>query len=175
MKGKPARRAALTGPLVVVSLILASSLGCATRIGYRPAEPVRISEVAPVGDAVRRASLRLCVEGLRADEAGRDALARSRYERAIQIDPTNPWAYLSLARHEVESGDPDRALEYVEQAESLLRAEGVRSPGVEPHLLGLRGAALQASGRDGAGDLERAAVLAPASWSDGHLSAAELR
>ncbi len=175
MKGKPARRAALTGPLVVVSLVLASSLGCATRIGYRPAEPVRISEVSPAGDAVRRASLRLCVEGLRADEDGRSARARSQYERAIQIDPTNPWVYLSLARHEVESGEPDRALEYLQQADSLLRAEGALSPEVELHLIGLRGAALQAGGRGGGGDLERAAQLSPEVWGDGRLTASELR
>jgi len=175
VKGKPERRAAPTGALVVASLILASSMGCATRSVYRPVEPVRISEVAPVGDAVRRASLRLCVEGLRADEAGRDALARSRYERAIQIDPTNPWAYLSLARHEVESGEPERALEYLQQADSLLRAEGAFSPGVELHLVGLRGAALQAMGRGGGGDLERAAQRSPELWGDGRLAASELR
>jgi len=175
VNGASKRRAAPIGLLVLASLLFASGLGCATRTVYQQVEPVRISSVEPAGDAVRRASLRLCTEGLRSDERGRSARARSQYERAIQIDPTNPWAYLSLARHEVESGDPDRALEYVEQAESLLRAEGVRSPGVEPHLLGLRGAALQATGRDGAPDLERAARLAPAAWSDGHLSAAELR
>ena len=163
------------GSLVLALLFLVLTLACATPAVRPKVEPVRLSTVEPAGDAVRRASLRLCIDGLRADEQGHSAHARSQYERAIQVDPTNPWAYLSLARHEMDSGDPDRALEYVRQAANLLRSEGALSPGVEPHLLGLRGAALQASGRDGAGDLERAAVLAPASWSDGHLSAAELR
>ena len=175
MTDRPERRAAPNGPLVLASLILALSLGCATRVVYRPVEPVRISEVAPAGDAVRRASLRLCVEGLRADEDGRSARARIQYERAIQIDPTNPWAYLSLARHEVERGEPDRALEYLQQADSLLRAESALSPGVEPHLIGLRGAALQAEGRGGGADLERAAQLSPEVWGDGRLTASELR
>lgn len=169
------RRAAQTGPLVAAILILVSTLGCATRLGTRPVEPLRISEVSPAGDAVRRASLRLCMEGLRADEAGRSARARSQYERAIQIDPTNPWAYLSLARHAVESGESLRALEYLQQADSLLRAEGALSPGVEPHLVGLRGAALQAEGRGGGAELERAARLSPEVWGDGRLTASELR
>lgn len=163
------------GSLVVALLLVALSLACATPSVQPPVEPVRLSTVKPAGDAVRRASLRLCLEGLRADEQGHSAHARSQYERAIQIDPTNPWAYLCLARHEVDEGDPDRALEYVRQAANLLRSEGALSPGVEPHLLGLRGAALQASGHDGARDLDRAALLAPAVWSDGHLSATELR
>ena len=175
MTGAFEPRGAPLGALVLASLVFVSSLGCATRTGDRRVEPVRLSSVDPAGDAVRRASLRLCVEGLSADESDRPGLPQSQYERAIQIDPTNPWAYLSLARHEVDNGDPAHALEYLQQAASLLRAEGALSPGVEPHLLGLRGEALQASGRSGASDLERAARLAPAVWGDGHLAAWELR
>jgi hypothetical protein len=89
----------------------------------------------------------------------------------------NPFAYLALARQAVESGDGATALEDLEQAELLLGAENLRSPRVEPHLVGLRGGALRANG-DAAGAsalLARASKLAPTVWGDGELSAAELR
>ncbi len=139
-----------------------------------PIEALRLSQLASQGDPARRASLRLCTDGLQADIAGRALAARSRYERAIALDPTNPWAYLVLARHEVALGDPQRALEYVQQAETLLQTEGAFVPGVEPHIEGLRGAALIASGRPGGEQLRRAAALSPAIWSDGRLDADEL-
>jgi tetratricopeptide (TPR) repeat protein len=127
------------------------------------------------GDATRRASVRLCLLGLEADEAGRASLAESHYERAIQIDPTNPFAYLALARHALDVDEPVRALEYLNQAEVLLESQAARSPRVEPHLAGLRGAALRMDGRGGDDLLDDAARLSPSVWSDGQLSAAELR
>ena len=163
------------GLTVVAAGLLMIGLGCASRTSPRPVEPVRVSQIDAAADPVRRASLRLTLDGLDADARGRSTRARSQYERAIQIDPTNPWAYLALARLEVARGDANRALEYLQQAESLLRAERAFSPGVQPHLFGLRGAALQATGRDGLPELERAAQLAPAVWGDGQLSPSELR
>ena len=162
----------LAGALLVLLLVL----GCATggRLGGG-APALRLSELANEGDATRRASLRLCVDGLDAAAAGHPGAALGQYERAIQIDPTNPYAYLVLARHELEAGDPLRALEYLNQAEMLLESENARSPEVEAHLVGLRGAALRATGRAGDGDLEQARRLAPAVWDDGQLTAAELR
>jgi len=157
-------------------LALVLALGCAT--SGRPGggeDALRLSELADQGDWKRRASLRLCLDGLDAASAGRSIAALGQYDRAIQIDPTNPYAYLVLARHEVEAGDPVRALEYLDQSEMLLESENARSPEVEAHLLGLRGAALRETGRDGDAYLERARRLAPAVWEDGRLSAAELR
>lgn len=136
--------------------------------------PQRVSQVATQGDPARRASLRLCADGLRADIDQRFAAARGQYERAMQIDPTNPWVYLVLARHEVEIGDADRALQYARQAETLLRSEGTYSPGVEMHVSGLRGAALESLGQSGEMYLDRAATLAPELWGDWRLDADEL-
>ena len=149
-------------------LVLVLVLGCAAggRLGGGP-EALRFSELADEGDATRRASLRLCVDGLDAAAAGQPGAALGQYERAIQIDPTNPYAYLVLARHEVEVGDPVRALEYLNQSETLLDSENARSREVEAHLVGLRGAALRATGSDGDGYLEQARHLAPAVWEDG--------
>lgn len=149
------------------------ALGCAG-VGANGRAPLRLSELDE-GDATRRASLRLCIDGLGADEDGRRHVARSLYERAIQIDPTNPYAYLALARHELDEGDPNRGLEYLDQAETLLASEDRLSPGVEVHLVGLRGMALEASGRDGAEPLAQARRLSPEVWDDGRLSADELR
>ena len=157
-------------------LVLVLMLGCATggRLGGGP-EALRFSELADEGDATRRASLRLCANGLDADVDGRRVTALGQYERAIRIDATNPYAYLVLARHELEAGDPVRALEYLNQSEMLLESENARSQDVEAHLVGLRGAALRDMGGAGEGYLEEARRLAPAVWDDGQLTAAELR
>ena len=154
-------------------------IGCAgsTSIFAPRPEPLRISEVAGEGDAARRASQRLVLQGLGSDAEGQTRLARRSYERALQVDANNPYAYLALARQAVESGDGPSALEYLEQAELLLGAEDLRSPRVEPHLAGLRGAALRARGDErGASELlAHASELAPSVWDDGQLSAEELR
>jgi tetratricopeptide (TPR) repeat protein len=167
--------------LPALPLLLAwGALGCALRFAPLPGEsgaaPLRVSEAALEGDATRRASLRLVLQGLDEDEAGRAAAARSSYERAIQIDSTNPYAYLALARHEVDAERWDRALEALDQAELLFGAEA--APGVEAHLAGLRGAARLGNGY---GDeeagvlLDRAGQIAPEVWADGRLDAEELR
>jgi len=166
------RRGGALGGRLLAALLVVS---CAGLRGPGGTQPLHLSELTGEGDPIRRASLRLCVNGLDADEAGRPQTARSLYERAIQIDPTNPYAYLALARHEVERGDPERALEYVAQAETLLASEEALSPRVEPHLDGLRGAALEASGRDGSEPLAHARRASPQVWDDGRLSAGELR
>ena len=161
---------------LLLALPLALAAGCrAPALRVAAPQPLRFSEIATQGDPARRASLRLCSEGLRSDSEGRAVAAQSRYERAIQIDPTNPWAYLALARHELDTGDGDSALTYLQRAETLLEGEGERSPRVEPHLAGLRGAALRATGRPGETHLERAAALAPEVWGDWRLDADELR
>jgi tetratricopeptide (TPR) repeat protein len=166
-----------TLPVLLIAVGLAA--GCA---GLRPpplarVEPVRLSELASQGDPARRASQRLLLRGLEEEDAGRPALAQGQYERALQVDPTNPWVYLALARHELAAGTAARALPFLDQAESLLGREPGDPRRVEPHLLGLRGAALVRSGRaaEGAPLLDRAAALAPGVWADGRLDASELR
>jgi len=163
---------------VAVAACLVPSSGCALRFapppGQRPAV-LRVSDVAGEGDATRRASLRLVLQGLDEDAAGRSATARSSYERAIQIDATNPYAYLALARHEVEAERWRRALEALDQAELLFGSEP--APGVEAHIAGLRGAATLGKGYGGDAEvlLDRANRIAPEVWADGYLSAEELR
>jgi tetratricopeptide (TPR) repeat protein len=136
-----------------------------------------LSDVAGQGDAARRASTRLVLTGLEADQALRPAQALAFYERALQVDPNNPFAYLALARHHVDGADPERALAFLDKAEVLLAHSDWQSPGLEADLLGIRGSALRASGRiDSALPLlERARRLSPTVWDDAHLDASELR
>ena len=159
--------------------VLTALAGCAALRpgGWPDRDALRISEVVEQGDAPRRASLRLVMNGLSRDDHGEPRRALGLYERAIRVDPTNPFAYLAIARHYADSDDPERALEYLNQAEILFRSEYDESPRVEPHLAGLRGVALDASGRRREAEtlLARARQEAPDVWSDGRLTAAELR
>jgi tetratricopeptide (TPR) repeat protein len=153
----------------------ALALGCAA---HPPAPPVpRVSEVASSGDDQFRASQQLLLEGLAADERGDATRARSRYERALQIDANNPWVYIALARHYVESGDAGRALAHLDRAEALLDSQENPSPGARVHCEGLRGAALALEGDRAEAQplLDAAARSAPDVWGDGELSASELR
>jgi tetratricopeptide (TPR) repeat protein len=170
------RLGGLLGSLVVIAA-LAGCAGLRPRFAPPTSEPLRLHEIADEGDAARRASQRLVLQGLEFDAQGRTRNARMSYERALQVDANNPFAYLALARQAVESGDGNSALEYLEQAEVLLGSEDQISPRVEPHLAGLRGAALRLSGDDRAASelLLRASKLAPTVWDDGQLSADELR
>ncbi|MCH2186541.1 tetratricopeptide repeat protein [Myxococcota bacterium] len=169
-----------TRPVLGLGLVLAWLSGCQT---HPPApsktkvEPMRISQALGQGDPARRASIRLVVQGLDEDEAGRPQRARGSYERALQVDPTNPYAYLAMARHELELGESQDALDFIEQAAALFESEGQRRPEVGVHLIGLRAEALRAGGRDQEAQLyfETAGELAPEIWGDGALSPSELR
>ena len=138
---------------------------------------LRLSELAGEGDAERRTSLELVLQGLDEDASGRPTAALAEYQSALRVDPTNPWVYLALARHHVDGTQPERALPFLDQARALVEGQGVDSPRVEAHLLGLRGAALVAIGRpvEGLPLLDEARTLAPDVWADGHLSARELQ
>jgi len=153
--------------------------GCASLFGSGSDEvrPLRITNVAEDGDAARRASVRLVDDGLVADADGDEARAQARYERALQVDASNPYAYLAIARHYVETQDPQRALQFLDRADALFRMQGTPPPGVQVHLLGLRGGALYDSGDISAGVelLDRARELSPAVWGDGALHPNELR
>jgi hypothetical protein len=163
--------------IIWVMLILTGSLiGCAS-LGRRPPEPFRVSEVVEQGDAARRASVRLVLEGLDADERGAVSRALGDYDRAIQVDPSNPYAFLAVARHHVDGTEPTQALPFLDKADALLRSQDGPSPRVEVHLIGLRGEVSYLTGDVDTGVrlLEQAREMAPQVWRDGHLSAAELR
>lgn len=163
-------------PLALLSLL--ALVACAP-LGapIRGAQPLRLSELLDEGDAERRSSQSLVVQGLEADADARPDEALGDYLSALRVDPGNPWAYLALARQQVDGPAPARALAHLDKCESLLDAEARRSPRVQAHLVGIRGAALAANGqrREAEPMLSRARELAPAVWSDGALSADELR
>lgn len=166
-------------------LLLAVIAGCAgpvQRIAPVHGGALRISEVVGEGDPTRRASTQLVARGLAAADAQRGLV---HFERAIMVDAGNPYAYLALAAFEVQWGDVGRGRQALDQAELLFESQGLRSPRVEPHLVGLRGRAelrsrtgSRAAATGVAGGealLERARRLAPVAWGDGWLRAAELQ
>jgi hypothetical protein len=117
--------------------------------------------------------MRLVMGGLDSDSGGRLAEGSARYQRALQVDPTNPYAWLALARQEIFEGDAERGLAHLDKARALLGSD----ESVAAHLAGLRGAGLLALGQSGLGQpfLEEARQLAPDVWGDGTLDASELR
>ena len=173
--------------LVILASIFTYSGCLSPGTDYAGGRALRVSDVAARGDAARRASVRLVIQGLDADTAadlylGMDSetelrRAQGSYERAIQVDPTNPYAYLALARHHLDGGDASQAANLIDQSAALFEAEGLRSSEVNVHLIGLRGWSFESRGRSGEGEpyLRRAATLAPNVWGDGSLSAEELR
>ncbi|HVN41066.1 MAG TPA: hypothetical protein VMW19_23120 [Myxococcota bacterium] len=168
-------RALRRGALAIVTASIA--WGCAIAPTQAPQPSMRIRDVARDGDETRRASQQLVLEGLRADSAHEFERARSLYQRALQVDSGNPYAYLALARQSAEQDEPELVLQYVDRAEDLLSADADPSPGAEVHLEGLRGLALAQTGETVRAHelLERAAESAPDVWGDGRLDADELR
>jgi tetratricopeptide (TPR) repeat protein len=169
---------------MLVSLLVVGAIpgftGCRTfgdPGGSERVDPIRVSDAVDSGDPARRASIRLVLQGLDADIDQELERAQGSYERAIQVDATNPYAYLALARHYLDGYQADRAVPLLDQAAALFEAEGMREPRVGVHLMGLRGRALLATGQDedAAIYLDRAAVLAPEIWGDRYLSPRELR
>jgi hypothetical protein len=132
--------------------------------------------VAELGDPARLASLRYVIEGLRSDQVGDASRALGRYELALKVDPTNPYATLALARHHHELGTPISTLSFLDQSAAQLQSQGLFSPRVRVHLVGMRGAAWYSSGHieDGLAGLAEARELAPYVWDDGRLEAREL-
>jgi tetratricopeptide (TPR) repeat protein len=141
------------------------------------APPFHLEPLASSGDAARRASVRIVLDGLDADADGDSDGAVRTYQRALQVDPANPYAYLCLARTWIERGDPVRALTFLDKADALLGAQRARDASVEGVVVGLRASALGASGRDAEARplLDRARAIAPDAWADGRLDARELR
>ncbi len=162
----------------LLAVLLALTLGCATRAALiRPVPPLRLGAQLAEGDAQRRASTRVTLDGLSHDARRDFAAAQGLYERALEVDPTNPWAYLALARLHCDGPQPQRALPFLDKAHALLSREPAPPPGAEAHLVGLRGQVLRALGReqDAAPLLARARALDPEAWADARLDAAELR
>lgn len=169
---RPGRKLA---SIVAMSLLAA----CVAPAGRRPVpiEPLRVRDARDIGDPQRRASTRLVLEALDAEVRERPEQAVSLLQSALRVDPTNPWAYLVLARNRAAGDQPAAALAALEQAEARLLAEGELDPRVEVHLVGLRGVALAGSGEPERGRalLADAALRAPGVWADGRLDARELR
>lgn len=167
-------RVAVAG--LMVTCVFAGCAGLRPRAAPHTAS-FHISDHRHEGDAARRASTELVLMGLDDDISGRSQRALSQYERALQVDPNNPYAYLALARHFADSADPRRGAPYLDRAEALIILQETPNAAVQVHLLGLRGQV----GSDGSPGSEasrrhlaEAARASPEFWGDGRLSADEL-
>lgn len=172
---------ALKKPTLAIALALAVVLGAACVLpgSVRPPSPgFRLSSVADQGDAARRASTRLALRGLDADAQSLPDEAAAFYDRALQVDPTNPYVYLCLARHDVEDGQPEQAQADLDKADALVGSlDASQAEIVRVYLTGLRGAALEEEGKPQQAQpfLDAARKAAPEAWADGRLDASELR
>lgn len=169
---------AFSVPVLAALCVLLSLGGCAL-LPRSPAPlppAMRISDFVEHGTPKRRASTRLVLLGLEAGMERRPAEALGFYDRALQLDPNNPMAYLALARHEIfEGSSAEQALVFLDQAETMLGRQA-NTPGIAVHLAGLRGAALAAVGEAGrAAPYLQQAMEGALVWADGVLSAGELR
>jgi tetratricopeptide (TPR) repeat protein len=169
------RLACLFGVLLVLG-------GCVAGQRYVPrsapkAQPLTASGAIGLDDAARDASLRLVVAGLEDDEAGRPSRALASYQRAVRVDPTNPFAFLALSRHHLQGDSIDEASAFLDQARSLFESEQRLGPSVDVWGVGLRAGIDRAAGRTDRADalFERARELSPEIWGDERLSAEELR
>lgn len=174
--------------LTLCVCLLAGCLGRGASGPQYGGGPLRVSELDDGGDPRRGASLWALSRGLDYAAEGQPDRALVEYERAIQVDASNPYAYLALSRHYLELGDAESALRNLDQAELLLgltdtderrpgRATDPRLERIQPHIDGLRGGALLALGREAEARplLERAREGAPDVWGDGQLAAEEFR
>lgn len=171
-----------TAPPILMMFLLALVLGCASGArlpsGFGPStRPLTASDALGLYDAVRDGSLRLVIEGLDEDQAGRPDRALAKYQRAIRVDPTNPFAFLALARHHLEGDSPEEASAFLDQARALFEAQGDLGSSIGVWGVGLRAGIERARGRDEKADalLSQARRLSPEIWGDGRLSARELR
>jgi tetratricopeptide (TPR) repeat protein len=173
--------AALNKRSAGIALAVATWLGLACALpgaAPPPSASFHLSSVADQGDPARRASTRLALRGLDADAESLPDEAAAFYDRALQVDPTNPYVYLCLARHDVEDGAPEQAEADLDKADALVGSLDARQEGiVRVYLMGLRGAALEQQGntQQGLSLLDAARKAAPEAWADGRLDAAELR
>ncbi len=166
--------------VLLVPLLAVGLSGCLRGPGYvaqhRAVQPLTASAALGRYDPARDASLRLVIEGLEADEAGRATRALASYQRAVRVDATNPFAFLALARHHLEAGAAEEAGAFLDQARSLFEAQQTLGPEVDVWGLGLRAGIDRSLGRDESADalFEAARTLSPRVWRDERLSAGEL-
>ena len=171
-------------PLLVLALALALGWAQTACVEGRllprmQAVPPPLTASGAIGlyDSARDASLRMVIDGLDEDQAGRPSRALAKYQRAIRVDPTNPFAFLALARHHLEGGSASEASAFLDQARSLFEMEGRLGPAVDVWGLGLRAGIDRQLGNDDRADalFTRARELSPSIWGDERLSASELR
>jgi tetratricopeptide (TPR) repeat protein len=174
-RARPASRLVARG-LACALIVVASACRVTPRTPAAVAPPpyvvLRVTAAAQDGDARRRASTQLVLDGLASELRGNTREAAVRYGDALRVDANNPLASLAFARLEIFAGDADRGLAHLDRYASLAGEHADAA-----HVAGLRGAALARLGKRAlaAPYLQEARTLAPSVWDDAQLDARELR
>lgn len=131
--------------------------------------PSPLDTIGP-GTAPNVAAATRLVEAARRDlVAGNDSAALERLERAIAVDPNNPYAYCFLALLHLRTRTYDQAIAFADRAATLARAT---SPAWASRAFTLQGQAYEFAGRfaDARQAYQRAVQAAP----DNHSAAGGL-
>jgi len=92
-------------------LLLALLLAACAGPGPKPGEGGALSESRPVASLLARADAR--------SEAGELELAAALLERALRIEPRNPWLWYRLAELRLQQGRYTQAISLARKADSL--------------------------------------------------------
>jgi tetratricopeptide (TPR) repeat protein len=145
-------------PLLDESAILPGAVG---PDGALPVEPPALEHTIDASTAPNVAAATRLVAAGRARMAARDyGAALEQLERAIAIDPGNPYAYYYLAELHFVHRTYDQAIAFADRAASLSEA---RAPEWASRAYTLQGNAFEATGRlaDARGAYARAIQAAP--------------
>lgn len=108
------------------------------------AAPSPLSSIGPATPPNVAAATRLADAGRAKLEVGNDAAALDQLERAIAIDPNNPYAYYFLAALHLRAHSYDQAVAFADRAAALSAAV---SPEWTSRAWCLQGSAYEAAGR----------------------------
>ncbi len=103
-----------------------------------------LASIPPDTPPERVASLRLTEEASGLLARGDTPAALDRLEKAIRIDPANPYAYYLLAQMHLRAERFDQAVAFAEKAEVLF---GSSNPAWQSQTLALKGSAFEHAGR----------------------------
>jgi len=89
-----------------------------------PDNRIEFDQSIQTSSGQRRASNELVAEGRSSLQGGNEQIALSRFEKAIQIDPKNPYAYYYMAEVRLKQGRYDQAEPLASKAAVYFNSDG---------------------------------------------------
>jgi tetratricopeptide (TPR) repeat protein len=116
--------------------VAALALGAVLIVGINPAQArltnggiklsIENAEGPEQANKNRQRSTRLVLKGLRVQKAN-PAQAAEYYKKAVEIDETNPWAYIASGDFLYDLGETTTGVECVTAAQTLAEAQGEKN------------------------------------------------